>query len=202
HLGMLRTQREDVQMAARAVEALARLMTRKNLMEDATHYYRVLGRDFAKVIVKDGRTGQDFYNDLATDKRLLPFLDEPSPLFNARAESQNVKDEVGSSAYTGMFCKLDQEGERLPYFRRYELGLRPDGIVQVKVLDRDTDHEYWSHNLSNAQLHYLANLIRGNDPQRGLPAPGISPRMTFKNLGHLVLVQAGHLVVALDPVNK
>src|SRR5262249_13293157 len=36
HLGLLRTQTEDVQMAARAVEALARLMTSKNLMEDAT----------------------------------------------------------------------------------------------------------------------------------------------------------------------
>src|SRR5205823_5670523 len=28
------------------------------------------------------------------------------------------------------------------------------------------------------------------------------PRLTFKNLGHLVLVQAGHMVYAFDPVNK
>jgi len=202
HLGMLRTQREDVQLAARAVEALARLMTRKNLMEDATHYYRVLGHDFAKVLVKDGKTGQDFYNDLATDKRLLPFLDEPSPLWGARIESQNVKEESGSSTYTGMFCKLDQEGERLPYFRRYELGLRTDRI-QFDMIDREANSEYWSHNLGNAQLQqYLGNLTRGNDPQRGLQAPGISPRLTFKNLGHLVLVQAGHMVFAFDPVNK
>ncbi len=72
HLGMLRTQREDVQMAARAVEALARLMTRKNLMEDATHYYRVLGRDFAKVLVKDGKTGQDFLKTSERVQRIWP----------------------------------------------------------------------------------------------------------------------------------
>src|SRR5207302_11404580 len=110
-LALLRMQSEDVSMAGRAVEGLARLMTRKNLMEDATHYYRVLGRDFSKVVVKDGKTGQDYYNDLATDKRLLPFLDEPLPLFNARIESPNVKEESGSP-YSALFCKLDQEGER------------------------------------------------------------------------------------------
>src|SRR5947209_4314294 len=101
-----------------------------------------------------------------------------------------------------MFCKLEQEGERLPYFHRYELGLQLNGI-QLKVVNRETDGEYWSHNLGNAQLQqYLANLIRGQDPQRGIQAPGISPRMTFKSLGHLVVVQAGHLVFAFDPVNK
>src|SRR6266536_5416988 len=101
-----------------------------------------------------------------------------------------------------MFCKLDQEGERLPFFRRYELGLRTDRI-QFEVLDRETNSEYWSYTLSNPQLQqYLVNLTRGNDPQRGIQAPGISPRMTFKNLGHLVVVQAGHLVLGFDPVNK
>jgi outer membrane protein assembly factor BamB len=201
HLGMLRLQQEDVQMAARAVEALARLMTRKNLMEDATHYYRVLGRDYPKVVIKDGKTGQDFYNDLATDKRLLPFLDEPAPLFNARIESPNVKEEGGSS-YSPLFFKLDQEGERLPYFHRYELGLSPD-IMKFRVLDRETEVEQWTHQLTTVQ--YLANLARGNDPERqmrGMFSPGFSPRMTFKNLGHLVLVQVGHMVFAFDPVNK
>src|SRR5262249_60832853 len=41
HLLQLRRQ-DDPQLAARAVEALARLMIHKNLLEDAAYWYRVL----------------------------------------------------------------------------------------------------------------------------------------------------------------
>ncbi|MCI0461393.1 MAG: PQQ-binding-like beta-propeller repeat protein, partial [Gemmataceae bacterium] len=77
NLLQLRRQQDDVLSAAKATEALARLATRKGLLEDAAHYYRLLGKDFAGVSIRDGKTGADFYNELATDKRFLPFLDEP-----------------------------------------------------------------------------------------------------------------------------
>src|SRR5262249_46848933 len=54
-----RGQRDEPRRAARAVEALARLMTRQGMLEDAAHYYRVLGKEFAKVEVRDGKTGAD-----------------------------------------------------------------------------------------------------------------------------------------------
>src|SRR5262249_31155630 len=59
----LTRQQEDVALAARATEALARLMARKGLLEDAAHYYRLLGQDFANVPVRDGKTGADFLNE-------------------------------------------------------------------------------------------------------------------------------------------
>ena len=52
---------------------------RKDLMDEASYCYRVLGRDFADVVVRDGKTGGNLYNERFTDKHLLmlPSLDEP-----------------------------------------------------------------------------------------------------------------------------
>ena len=71
-------RQDDPQVGACAVEMLARLMARKGLMEDAAYWYRLLGHDYEKVTIRDGKTGADFLNDLATDKRFLPYLDVTS----------------------------------------------------------------------------------------------------------------------------
>src|SRR5262249_46086333 len=80
HLLILRSQTEDAQMAGRAVETLSRIMMNKKDMEGAAHYLRVLGRDFSQTVIKDGKTGADFFNEMATDKRFLAYLDEPARL--------------------------------------------------------------------------------------------------------------------------
>src|SRR5262249_10856772 len=90
---LLRQQQDDPQTAGTAVETLARLMARKGLLEDAAHYYRVLARDFAKVQVREGKTGDDIFNELATDKRFLPYLDEPTAAWGA--SNIKVKEENG-----------------------------------------------------------------------------------------------------------
>ena len=47
-----------------AVDGLARLMLQKGQMSDAAFYYKQLGRDYPKVVVKEGKTGADLYNEL------------------------------------------------------------------------------------------------------------------------------------------
>jgi hypothetical protein len=37
--------------------------------------YKQLGRNFAKVKVGDGKTGADILNEIADDKRFIPFFD-------------------------------------------------------------------------------------------------------------------------------
>ena len=44
------------------------LNTRKGLLEDAAYYYELLNREYAKVMIRDGKTGADIYNDLATEQ--------------------------------------------------------------------------------------------------------------------------------------
>src|SRR5262249_31665702 len=65
------------QVAARALESLARLLTEKGQTEDALHYYRQLAEEFGGAPVRDGKTGADFLKGLAQDKRFLPLLDDP-----------------------------------------------------------------------------------------------------------------------------
>src|SRR5208282_2996772 len=94
HLQLLRDQQDDPEIAARALDALARSSMRRGQMEDAAYYYRILGRDFPHVIVRDGKTGEDLLNELATDKRFLPYLDEPGQAWmghpQIKVEQENV----------------------------------------------------------------------------------------------------------------
>src|SRR5262249_43197337 len=96
---LLRHQEDSPELAASAVESLARLMARKGMMEDAAHYYRVLGEEFPKVKVRDGKTGKDFLDELPTDKRFLPYLDEPGQGWNGPVNIK-VKEEFGTFQQT------------------------------------------------------------------------------------------------------
>ena len=77
YLAQLRVTADEPVVRARATEALARLMVKNQLMEDAVGLYLQLGKEYPKVVVRDGKTGADFMTSLLTDKRLLPYL-EPS----------------------------------------------------------------------------------------------------------------------------
>jgi len=192
HLGILRAQKEDPGMSGRAVEALARLMTRKGLMEDAAYYYRVLGRDYASVKVKNDKTGQEYFNELATDKRFLPYLDDGSRFGSAKFTAP--KEAVRSQNTTQQrYYRLDCDGEPLPYFRKYELKMALD-YNQLKVLEAATGKEYWSEGIEQT---YFSTVVQ--QQQYGVQR---QVRFPYQNIGHLVVVQLGHMAYALDPVNK
>src|SRR5207248_722631 len=74
-LAHLRATAESPLQRAKATETLARLMIRNGLMEDAVAMYLQLGKDYAEVSIRDGKTGADFLTELLTDKRLLPYLE-------------------------------------------------------------------------------------------------------------------------------
>jgi outer membrane protein assembly factor BamB/tetratricopeptide (TPR) repeat protein len=187
-LAAFRTPSEEPAVAARAVEALARLYTRRGLREDAAYCYRLLGHEYARVKVRDGRTGGDFFNDAATDKRLLPYLDD-APL--APVGRMKATEETGSlmahQSYT--FAHL---GEPLPYFRRHAFVLRFDND-HLKVLDNRTSPptEVWSQQLVKTMFQ---NTVTANGQN--------TARFPYRSLGHLVVLPVGHMVYGLDPVNQ
>src|ERR1051325_1206806 len=118
-------------------------------MEDAAFFYRILSRDHGKVVVKDGKTGQDFYNDLATDKRFLPYLDEPTLSFSGKVKSGEFNE---SHAYAGNVFQLEQHGEKLPFFHAHgKLAVRSD-YNQLKFFNRENGEEIWSMNLTDTQF--------------------------------------------------
>lgn len=195
-LQLLQVRRgDDPQRAARAVEMLARLMTRKNMLEDAAYWYRILGREFATTIIRDGKTGADFVNDLATDKRFLPYLDEPTTWNTGKGVK--AREEFGTFQQMHQIFYFEPEGEALPFFQRHRLAFNLN-FYQIKMIDRATNEERWSQNLTrnqnNNNLQYL--YWNQNNPN------GPSIRFPYYVNGHMAVFNLGIMVYGFDLVER
>jgi outer membrane protein assembly factor BamB/tetratricopeptide (TPR) repeat protein len=186
HLSLLRVPGEDPKLSGRAVETLARLNTRKGLLEDASYYYRLLRDQYAKVPVRDGKTGAELFNDMATDKRLLPHLDVPSQ-FGITGKHIKVDEQRGNFPYNQQVYEFGHSGEPLPFFQSHKLGLRLD-YHQLKITDRVGGDEK-SKNLTRTNF---ANMIYSGQPNQ--------PKYGFMTMGHLVVLPLAHMVYGIDPV--
>jgi len=192
HLLQLR-QQDDPVLAARAVEDLARLMIRKGLLEDAAYYFRILGRDYSKTVIRDGKTGADLFNEQATDKRFLPYLDEPSsPWSGGPVQAKEVFGTFNANLSTVSF---DAEGDSLPFFQRYRVALSMNpGSMQLKLIDRASDDpekkEVWTQNISDTAR--LGNMFQA----------GQNVRFPHQHLGHLVVLSLGPFVYGIDPIER
>ncbi len=185
HLLQARRQRDDPATAARATEALARLLTQAGEAEDALFYYRSLGEEFANTPLHDGMKGADYLRDLAFDKRFVGLLDDPWEKKRFR-----VVEVRGTFPPRGQFLGLDPEGEAPPLFRRQRLVLDV-GAGQLKLIDRDGRAVLMEVDLSLGML-------------RPLLATSLQPhaRVPISAEGHLAVVPLGHVVYGLDLLEK
>jgi outer membrane protein assembly factor BamB/tetratricopeptide (TPR) repeat protein len=194
-LNLLRGPGEAPEVAARAVEALARLYTRKGFLEDAAFFYRLLGEKYGRVVVANGKTGADFLEDLTTDKRFLPYLDPPLRFTIRGKAGVKVTDQKveGSAGYMPPTYQFAHEGERLPFFERSRLGLISNDTV-LRLASAATGDDLWKLDLkTRTPFQQIANDWR---------AEPFLARHTYQTLGHLVVLQVGHVVFAIDPQNK
>jgi outer membrane protein assembly factor BamB/tetratricopeptide (TPR) repeat protein len=186
HLSLLRVPGEDPKLAGRAVEALARLNTRKGLLEDASYYYRLLRDQYAKVPVRDGKTGGELFNDMATDKRLLPHLDMPSQ-FGVTGKHIKAEEQRGNFPYNQQVYEFGQSGEPLPFFQSHKLSLRLD-YHQLKITDRVSGEEK-SKNLTRTNFQNLMYQLQQSQV-----------KCNYMTMGHLVVLPLAHMVYGIDPV--
>ena len=74
----LKVLNDEDPVSSAGLDGLARLMTRKGELEDAYHYYQVLKIALPRPRwCDDGKTGTQLFDELATDKRFLMYMDEP-----------------------------------------------------------------------------------------------------------------------------
>ncbi|HXG11688.1 MAG TPA: PQQ-binding-like beta-propeller repeat protein, partial [Gemmataceae bacterium] len=181
-------QRDDPVLAARAVETLARLLLRKGLPEDAMHYYRILARDFAPVVVRGGQTGADLVNALTADKRLLAQVHEgPPPWVPGRIKA--VDEPVNAPPRLTALVLLP-EGEMPPSYRGRQLLLDVNSSRLV-IADQRTGATVWSRGLAlGPHRHHLRGLIPS---ERSL---------SFHLVGHLAVLHLGHMVCAVDLIER
>jgi outer membrane protein assembly factor BamB len=212
-LNQFRTGRHTPELAARATEALGRLYTRKGLLEDAAHCYRQLGGEFAKVQVRDGKTGRQIYDDdAATDKRLIPYLDDAPPLGTIKFDKG--KKETAPGGYSQkqpggpQFFQFEHSGEELPFFRHHLVGISQTGSNSeyFKLFDRKqeeetrTPKETWTTKLTPSGIVLAARAV-ANQLNLNLPG-GASVRFPYKTIGHLVVLPAGRMLYGIDPVGR
>jgi outer membrane protein assembly factor BamB len=185
---------DDPVYAARAVEALARLMTRRGMLEDAVGLYSQLGTRYADVVVRDSKTGAEVYGELITDKRLLPYL-EPGGGPAGGKYKVELKQEQSNRPFSQSFA-LNPEGELLPFFRRLQLTMQVsqtgDGSWDLVVTDRATGEERCKfRGLTGVQVN------TGFTPGGGPP----TYRVAQAN-GHLLMVNAGQWAYCFDLAEK
>jgi outer membrane protein assembly factor BamB len=177
----------DPQRAARAVEALALLDAQRGLLPDAVHYYRLLERAYASTVVRDGKTGADLFKDITTDKRFLPFLEEPKGVWkgNCLAKVENGQWPQQRQVYV-----FDPAGEVLPFFRRHQVALDlPSHTLKLSA----GGEEIWSEKLTRTMFQNL--MWTGADPNNPL-------RFPYHSVGHVIVLPLAHMVFGLDPVGK
>src|SRR5262249_27514233 len=117
HLTILRGRNESPDLAGRAVEALARLNFQRGLLDDAAYYYELLNRTYGKVVIRDGKTGADIFNELATNKFILPLLERSGRMNLGKfALPTEERPDAGANFYPQQTYVFEQAGEALPYF--------------------------------------------------------------------------------------
>jgi outer membrane protein assembly factor BamB len=188
---VLRSPRESPEIAGRAVEALARLYTRRGLLEDAGYCYRLLNRDYARIKIKGGKTGAELFDDAATDKRLMPHLDDVplGPVGRLKVDAEDAGSPPSSLLY-----RFGHIGEPLPFFRRYDVAMSFVNQQEKFVLidSRTGEERPPGKELSKTSLQTLLQQ-RAQTPN--------APRLPYRSVGHLVVLPAGPMVFGIDPVN-
>jgi outer membrane protein assembly factor BamB/tetratricopeptide (TPR) repeat protein len=191
-LALLRLRREadDPRLAARATEALARLMARKGLPEDALFYERALVRDYPGVEVRDGKTGADLLADLATDKRLLPYTQPAVRWTGGLIRADKVGAPSPTPSNGPQVLTFQFQGELTPSLENHVLVLDLTSS-RLKLLDRATGAERWGETLT---LDYLrSHLVQSGFVGGLVPCPVE---------GHLAVVNLGALVCGLDLLDR
>lgn len=200
HLLRLAGQADDPPLAARATDALARLLTRKGLLDDAAHFYRRLGEEFAGVAVRDGKTGADLFREVGTDPRFLPAFDEPTAVakYVKNLQRQQLPGPQGINQTIARWpLPFESEGDRLPFLRQNRLGLvrqlpsaaMPQNGYQLVLYDRTTGDELWSKPLAAGPLHQILSM----QPNQ---------KTTYHVQGHVVVFLLGPNVFAFDLIER
>lgn len=182
---------DDPQAAAKATEALARLYIRKGLLDDAVGMYAELGKQHAKTVVRDGKTGSQLFSDLITDKRFLPYLEAPSTAWSVTKMRGVELTGGGVSARTNSM-EVPVPADALPFFRRNRLVVdmnnRGGQGWSLKVEDRVSGEDKFTspgfgypnylYQFQQSQIPYRFVQVTGhlavvtmhsNHPQTGMP---------------------------------
>lgn len=201
--------RADAKTGGRALANLALLEEKKGTAESmklAAAYYRELNKEFGNVAVRQDKTGPktgaDLFNELATDPRFRPYLEEPASLWGqSKMAARELPVTSFNTALQGFI--FQPEGDVTPLMKHHRLVLDPSNAQnpQLRLIDLTTGNARWTQPLGNAQqnfqyFQYLYNQAQANTPYQ----PNAKFRF-YQVKGNLLVFQVGAVVYALDADN-
>jgi outer membrane protein assembly factor BamB len=175
---------------AKIIGMLAGLLESNKLYPDAAYLYRVLDRDFPSTPVRDGKTGGQLWQAIDSDHRYDRWREETKVRWPARLTATSIPPVAAGPR--GSAWTLEPDGPVLPFFSTARLVCQ-DG-QQIELVDRvNGTSRYNSGRLdsSTSALHNQQLLYAYTEA-----------RNTYRAVGHLLLVNLGGTVYALDPVNN
>jgi len=192
---------DDPAFVARALDGLARLMTRKGVLEDAFQYYKALKVRFPNTPVRDGKTGTQLLEELATDKRFLMYMDEAGDVVGkSRFKGNMERDKNFNPDSQHQIYTFDPINEPLPSLRQHRFGVNP-GTNQLKLLDRRTGKELLTEPV-NENFSWFLNPAMVMNPGFGMVVqnPAATNRFGYHSVGHLIVANLGQYLVAVDTI--
>src|SRR5262245_13274548 len=191
HLSQLRVAADDPLIRARATEALAQLMIKNRMMEDAVALYLQLGKEYPDVVIRDGKTGADFLTDLLTDKRLFPFLEPSRYPLPARMKAEERQGPQGGQN-SGPQFEVESPPDLFPMYRqwRFVMDQYQGNSFTVRAYDRSTGVE---------KVKFTGLALPNLYSPRGEPIPYSK---FVQGQGHLLLVQLGSWVYCFDLADR
>ena len=200
---------KDPKAGGRALAALALLEEKKGSVESmklAAAYYRELNREFGNVPVRvektGARTGADLFNELATDPRFRPYLEEgSSPWGNQKIAAREIPAGAFNPNLQGFI--FQPEGDLTPLMKQHRLVLDPSNAnnPQLRLVDVTTNQMRWTQPLGSVQqnFQYFQYLY-----QQGQANNAYFPNAKFRFFqvkGSLIVFQVGAVAYCLDADN-
>lgn len=182
---------------ARALDALARLNLKQNLLEDAAFYFKQLSRRYPNVPVRDGKTGAELYLELTTDKRFLPFLSQRDVqrrglLAQPYTEITRLPPAAATASAVQGRVWATFVGHVTPLFQRHRLGIEP-AVRQARLVDVNTDADRGGFALDPIPAGLYTLNYSGDTSMR--------PNIPAFALGQVVLFSWASQVYAFDLID-
>jgi len=179
-------RRDDPAAAARALELMTRVCVRRGQYENAVGFFRQLADEYPEVPVRDGLTGKQIYEELATDKRFIPYLEAPAVIWSGPLAGRK---QFGSFPPRETSLTVEPVGDLLPYFERHRivLEMRPEGGQApwvLRVVDRSSGDERWR--------------VAGLPAPSSVFNPGQSAAPFAFARGQTLVLHLNHMVYAFD----
>lgn len=201
---------QDASSGGRALAVLALLEEKKGTVESmkqAAAYYRELAALFPKDVLRDGKTGAKLLDELATDKRFLPYLAESGTLWGEEKIAARELS-AGHSAPALQGFSFQPEGDLTPFMKRHRLILDPTNAANpvLRMVDLTSGQSRWSNSLGSVPMNfqffqylYQSKATANVNVFGAMAGYSANHRYRFYQVkGHLVVFQIGTQVYCLD----